>query len=188
MTLKIITGPTTEPVTLDEAKAHCRVDGTDEDELITALIVAARQYCEQRQNRAYLTQTLELTLDRWPSFPVDIPHPPLVSVESIKYYGTNDKEYIWATTEYFVDTDSEPGRVALNYAKTKPTVTLRPANGVKIRYTAGGSDVAQTVKQAMLLLIGHWYINREAVLTGTISKEIEFAVAALLNIDRVWPT
>jgi len=188
MAIKIITEPTTEPVTLDEAKAHCRVDGTDEDDLITTLIVAARQYCEQRQNRAYLTQTLELTLDRWPRFPVNIPHPPLVSVESIKYYGTDDTEYIWSTTEYFVDADSEPGRVSLRYAKTTPTVTLRPVNGVKVRYVAGASEVAQTVKQAMLLLIGHWYINRESVLTGVTSKEIEFAVSALLGIDRVWPT
>lgn len=198
MALKVITPPAAEPVTLTEAKAHLRA-GDSEDTLITSLIKAAREYCEGFQNRAYITQTLELTFDAWPSFPLDVPRPPLASVTSIKYFDTANVEATFAATEYFVDTDSEPGRIVLAYGKSLPTTTLRPANAVKIRYVAGhpaggteqtpepAANVPMKVKQAMLLLIGFWYDNREAVVTGSISKELEFSVHALLSLDRVVP-
>lgn len=167
--------------------------------MLTGLITAAREWCEGYQNRAYITQTLELTLDKWPAFPLNLPRPPLASVTSIKYFGTDDTEYTLDSAVYFVDSDSEPGRVSLGYSKTMPTVTLRTANAVKIRYVAGypaggteaapepAANVPQKVKQAMLLLIGHWYMNREAVITGAISREVEFSVQALLSLDRVVP-
>jgi uncharacterized phiE125 gp8 family phage protein len=92
------------------------------------------------------------------------------------------------TADYFVDDKSEPGRVALAYNKSWPTLSLRPTNAVVVQFTAGygdaADDVPQRVKQAMLLLIGHWYEHREAVLTGSISKEIEFT-NSLLWLDRV---
>lgn len=263
MSVKIITPPASEPVTLQEAALHCRVDsnagpvvacatvintatvtpasvygivagmgvtgagipssttvlsvGTTtitlsknatatataasltfvspdasagEDSLLSALIVAAREYCEAYQNRAYVTQTIELSLDRWPRFPVNLPRPPLVSVASIKYYDTANMEHTFAATSYFVDADSEPGRIALAHGVTLPTITLREIGAVKIQYTAGAAvaDVPQRVKQAILLLIGYWYENREAALSGKTSAQIEFSVRALLGFDRVVPT
>ena len=74
------TAPTTEPVTISEAKAHLRVDENvaEEDELIAAYIAAAREYCEGFQNRAYITQTWELWLDSFPDKDyIEIPLPPL---------------------------------------------------------------------------------------------------------------
>jgi uncharacterized phiE125 gp8 family phage protein len=83
--LKLVTGPALEPVTLDEAKAQCRVDGSDEDTLITALILAAREYCQDFQNRAYITQVYDLWLDGWPNKGfISIPKPPLQLVSSVK--------------------------------------------------------------------------------------------------------
>lgn len=192
MALKLITPPDVEPVSLEEAKNHCRIDGNDEDVLITSLIVAAREYCESFQNRAYITQTWQLWLDSWPAGSViPIPRPPLQSVTGVKYYDTNDTEHTLAATDYFVDDKSEPGRLALSYSKAWPAGVLRPTNGVCVEFTAGYGDdaeaVPQKVKQAMLLLIGHWYENREAIITGIISREIEFAVRSLLWLDRVVP-
>jgi uncharacterized phiE125 gp8 family phage protein len=192
MALVLVTAPAVEPVDLASAKTHLHVDGTDDDALITALITAAREYCEGFQNRQYITATWELWLDSFPSEDyIRIPLPPLQSVASVKYYGTDNAEYTMAAADYFVDNKSEPGRLVLAYGKSWPSTTLRPANGVVVRFVAGYGDAAanvpQKVKQAMLLLIGHWYANREAVLTGSISKEIEFAVNSLLWMDRVVP-
>ncbi len=191
MALKLITPPEAEPVTLLEAKSHLRVNTSDEDNLITNLIIVAREYCESYQNKVYITQTWELWIDRWPGGDkIEIPLPPLQSIESIKYYDTADTEYTFAATEYLVDVVSFIGRVILKYGKTWPTITLRPDIAICVKFKAGYGDITkvpQKVKQAMLLLIGHWYENREAVITGSASKEIAFAVNALLNLDRVVP-
>ena len=203
MTLKLITKPTSEPVTLAEAKAHLRVVNDAEDSLINGLITAAREYCEYYQNRAYITQTWELWLDKWPekNF-IKIPKPPLQSVQSVKYYGiddTDDTEYTLDTEEYYIDDKSEPGRVSLAYNKSWPSVTLRPISGICVTFTVGylpagegenedpAGNVPQGVKQAILLLVGHWYENREASIIGHVSREIEFAAHALLWPERVVP-
>jgi hypothetical protein len=72
------TAPTTEPLSLIEAKEHLRIDSNQEDGLLQNLIAAARGYCETFQNRSYLTQTLELWLDEFPCEDhIDLPRPPV---------------------------------------------------------------------------------------------------------------
>jgi uncharacterized phiE125 gp8 family phage protein len=188
--LTLVTPPATEPVSLPEAKAHLRVDGTDEDTLINTLITAAREYCEQIQGRSYITQTWELTLDAWPAEPeIRLPRPPLQSVAWVQYRDQSGIEYTLDPPAYVVDSRSEPGRIVLASGQSWPPVTLYPAGAITVRFTAGYGDAAavpQRVRQAILLLVGHWYANREAVLIGSISKEIEMSVHALLSLDRVW--
>jgi hypothetical protein len=78
MGLKLKTGPASEPVTLQEAKDHLRVDLDDEDSVIEGFIKAARTDCENLQNRAYISQTWELWLDEWPDEDyIVLPRPPL---------------------------------------------------------------------------------------------------------------
>ena len=163
-----------------------------EDDLLNSLITAARQYAEDYQGRAYLTQTWELWLDKFPSKDyIEIPLPPLQSVSSVKYHNTSDVEATFSSDDYFVDIKSEPGKVALNYSKTWPSTTLRPANGVCVEFVAGygdaASDVPKKVKQAMFLLIAGWYEQRESFsMTGVNINPIPFAVDALLWQDRVF--
>src|ERR1035441_8272837 len=103
MALKLYTPPSVEPVTLDEAKTHLKQDSSDDDLYISGLIAVARQYCEEFQRRAYVTQTWELWLDQFPPYDqvvnnfhshIDIPFPPLASISSVKYYLTDDTEQI----------------------------------------------------------------------------------------------
>jgi uncharacterized phiE125 gp8 family phage protein len=189
MALRLITAPAVEPVTREEAKAHLRVDSTDEDTLIDDLIQTAREYCEDYQNRAYLEQTWELVLDSWPDGnEIVLDKPPLQSVTSVTCYDTTGAATVWASSNYIVDTASH--RLALGYGKSWPSVTLQPVAGIVIRYVVGNEEaasVSRRVRQAMLLLIGYWYGNREAGVIGSISKELEFSVHALLDMDRVVP-
>jgi uncharacterized phiE125 gp8 family phage protein len=192
MSLVLVTAPQVEPVTLDEVKTHLRIDGTDEDVFLTALVKAAREYCESPGlNRALIAQTWDLWLDKWPDKDyIVLPRPPLLAVNSVKYYDTDDAEYTFDSVNYFVDTKSEPSRIALAYNKTWPTTTLRPANGIVVNFDAGygtADKVPQTIKQAMLLLIGGWYENRESTIAGTIAREVPFSVKALLSPLRVVP-
>lgn len=190
MALKRIAAPDREPVTLTEAKRHLRVDGNEEDGDIESLIITAREYCEGYQNRAYVSQTWEYILDQYPDYKFEIPKPPLQSVISIKYTDTESVERTVPASDYIVDTDSFKGRVVLGFGKQWPTVILQPINGFRVRFVCGygaPADVPMKVKQAMKLLIGYWYANREAAATGTVSAEVEFSVHALLKQERVAP-
>ncbi len=133
-----------------EAKNHLRVSGTDEDGTIAAILTAAWKYCEEvLLHRALLPQTWDLWLDEFPDEDyIEIPRPPLQSITSIKYYGTDDTEYTMTATDYFVDTKSEPGRVSLAYGKTWPSTVLRPINGVVVRFVAGYTGYSGTVTTA----------------------------------------
>ena len=188
MAILIVEPPIEEPITLDEAKLHCRVDVDDDDTLITGLISAARAYAEAIEWRAYLTQTIELHLDAWPSGnQIELPRPPLQSVTSIVYTGEDGTEHTVDADTYVVDTAREPGRIALKSGESWPSETLQVVDGIVITYLAGwefADDVSAMRKQALLLLVGHWYENRETATLGAVSHEIDFAVKALLGIDH----
>jgi len=164
-----------------------------EDSLLTNLISAAREYCEAFQNRAYIEQVWYLWLDSWPDGDsIRIPLPPLLAtpVPIITYYDEADAVYTFAATNYFVDSISEPGRIVLNYDASWPSETLRPMNSVCVEFACGygavSSAVPAKIKQAMLLLIAHWYENREAA-SDRPSRSIDLAVRSLLWLDRVVP-
>jgi uncharacterized phiE125 gp8 family phage protein len=194
MSLTIVTEPTLEPVTLEEAEAHLRLSETstgEEDTLLNGWIKAARRLCERIQNRAYLHQTWTLTLDSFPGLAyIEIPRPPLVSVTSVKYYSTGGTANTMTAGNYYVDTASEPGRVHLGYGESWPSATLRPANGVEVQFLAGYGSVASLVpieiKQAIKLIVGHYYERRE---NSDIKEvvEIPLGAEALLWMDRVVP-
>lgn len=162
--LQIVTPPAAEPVSLDEAKLHLRVDGTAEDTLITSLIAAARQEIEFETGRALMTQTWDYWLDGWPCGGVlALPLPPLQSVTSIKYFDTANAEATLASSSYYVDVGSTPGRVVLNYGQAWPATMLRPANGVCVRFVAGfGNSAAVPAKLTLALkvLLAWLYENR----------------------------
>jgi len=175
MAIRLITAPAAEPVTLAEAKAHLRVDHSDEDTVIGAMISAARVYCEQWTARAFVTQTWELVLDEFPTNEIEIPKPPLQTIDSIKYDDGDGIEQLLAASEYETDPVSQPGWV-VPITSGWPTV-YEGINAVRIRFTAGydpGTDspvdlaanVPPSLKAAMLLYIGQLYSVREDVVVG----------------------
>lgn len=186
MESRLITAPTVEPVTLSDTKLHLRVDHSTEDALIQAMITAAREYCESYQNRAYLEQTRAVVLDAWPSR-LELPRAPLMSVTHIKYYDTAGTEYTLDSSLYTVITAREPGVIRFT---DFPSTELREEAGIVVAYKAGASTAAgvpDQVKQAILLLVGLYYENREAYAVGNVAGlTIPYSVDALLWMDRMW--
>jgi uncharacterized phiE125 gp8 family phage protein len=186
MNYKIITPVSTEPVTLLDALTHIRVspDELDEQSLVSSLITAAREYCEGVTRRALATQTIEAYPARFPpGCEIELPRPPLQSVTSVKYTDSAGTETtLTADTDYIVDTDGPIGRIVLPYGKSWPAVTLYTVNPIKIRYVAGYTTIPAMYRQAILLLVGHWYENREVV--GQVTGKMEIAVDALLSMDK----
>jgi len=142
--LRVITGPTVEPVALDDVKLHAHIDSDVEDDIITSWIKAGRIAAENFQWRAYYTQKLELIFDEYPPKIFELPRSPLISVESVKYYDTDNTEYEFDLNDLIIDTGSCPGRISLAYNETWPTTTLRPIDGFKVRYFAGYGDSEDT--------------------------------------------
>lgn len=181
---RLKTAPATEPVTVADVKLHARVAHAVEDALITTWIAAARKLAEEYQHRAYIQQTWRLVFDSFPPSCFDLPRPPLISVDSVKYYDEDGVEATLSASLYTVDTISEVGRLSLNAGESWPSVTLRPINGVIVEFKAGygaaAADVPASVKNAIYLYCTWMYENREAE-TGTVPQ----AFFDLLKPDRM---
>lgn len=198
--------PAGEPITLAEAKAWLRVDSTDEDVLIASLIQAARAYVETFTSRALITQQFELSLDGFPGSDrfasgrlsearggavvgreIVLPRPPLISVQSVKYYDTDGTLQTFSSAGYHVDTKAQPGRVVLDEDYDWPDIDPRP-NAVIVAYTAGygtPSQVPQGLRTAIRFMLAHWYTNRLPVNIGNIVNQIPASAEALLWQHRI---
>lgn len=190
--LTLVTPPATEPVDITLAKQHLRVDIADDETLITDYILTARTWVEKVLGRALITQTWDYIIDAFPggSDTLELPKSPLQSVTSITYTDSNGIATVWPAFNYQVDAVNEPGQVLPSYGSTWPSNTLRAANGVAIRLVAGygvATDVPWTYRMAILLLIAHWYENREPIMAqrGVTPIEIPFTVKALLGVHEI---
>lgn len=163
------------------------VTTTSEDTFIETLVKAAREWCERFQNRSYITQTWRLYLDDFPDDDyIELPKPPLVTVSSVTYYDTANALQTLAVAQYVVDAIDEPGTISLAYGCSWPS-TYAQRNVVIVEYVAGygaASAVSLRVKQAILMLVSHWYENREPVFPA-MGGEMDLGVKALLWQDRV---
>jgi uncharacterized phiE125 gp8 family phage protein len=163
-----------------------------EDTYLESLITVARDIVEEHVGRRLINQTWNYYLDEWPRKDhIKIPYAPLVSVASIKYTDCDGTEYTLSTDSYTVDINSEPGRVILPYDGSWPSVTLHPMNPINIEYVAGyggSTSVPKVIKQAMLLITGDLYENRENSRDTKYGelKEIPLAARRLLANKRVW--
>lgn len=193
MSLKLITAPTAEPISRQEAKLHLRIiaDVADvtahpEDAMVDALIVAARQGAEHITGRALMPQTWELALDEFEN-EILLPKPPLASIVSIKYVDNAGVLQQIADGAWFQDAYSEPAKLMPPYGASWPSTRCQP-NAVLVRYIAGYANataVPQEIKQWMLLRIGMLYENRESVAAGVTVSELP-CVDGLLDAYRIW--
>lgn len=154
-----------EPVSTAQAKLHLKVDASDDDALIAALVTAARDYWEGAQGRALVLQTCDLVLDQWPlGGEIRLPRAPLRSVVSVTYIDSDGNSNTMAAADYVVDTASEPGRVVLGYSKSWPSETLRPGGAITVRYRAGHAIPFTAIAATdVVTAAGHPFVNGDAV-------------------------
>lgn len=175
--------PAIEPVSLATAKLHCKIDTSEDDDLVTVLISTARRWCEARIAQQFITATRVLYLDRLPGDVITIPYPPLQAVSGITYVDSGGTTQTWSSSLYDVDIKTLPGRIRPKWGQTWPDVREQ-MNAVAVTYTCGYGLTAATVptpiRQAMLLLIGHWYENREAINVGNIVSDVPLTIESLL--------
>ncbi len=191
--LSITTQPATLAVELDDMKQHLRVDIEDDDVLISALIRAAIQHVEMFTRRILIETEFELKMDWFPASRIfTLPRSPIISVVSINYLDEDGVSQLLATTEYDVDTStSRPARIALAPDADWPRTESGRINTVDIQFKCGFRTAAKVgtipdaFRAAIILLVGHWYENREAVSPNPM-KELPLAVQSLLWGERIY--
>ena len=184
----IYTEPASEPVTLDEAKLHLKMDGISADDtLITALIIAARQLAEEYCGIKFINTVIEEVYDRFPMGTNEIMYLScgrVTAVDSVKYYDSNDDLQTFNSVNYIVDTYRKSARIGLASSASFPTYDSDRINGVMVRYTSGfgasASSVPEIIKSAIKLTIGHLYLNREDTV-----KKMPTMVEYILNPYRI---
>ncbi|MBY6239748.1 head-tail connector protein [Methylosinus sp. Sm6] len=166
MILTLLSGPAVEPISLAEAKAWLRLDSSDEDELLAALIVSARLTLEAFTRRFFITQSWRMTFDAWPASAMRqrmlaVPVAPLRGVTAIRVYDARDVATTLGAGEYSASPAQEHGRIAFVEAPPAPG---RAADGVEIDLVAGYGDAAshtpEPLRRALLSLVAHWRENR----------------------------
>ena len=188
--LKLITPPEAEPVSLDEAKLHLRVWDDAEDRYIVSLIQASRQWCENYLRRSLITTKWRQTFGSLPRGGViELARPPLVEVTRFEYVNDSGVTTTVPAELYSVDIDSEAGRIVRGHDLTWPTVrTTGVTAAVTVEFNAGygptAASVPDSIRHAMLLMMGHWYENRSPVVVGSQVNSVPRSAEALLATQR----
>lgn len=192
MLIRTAAPPSVEPVSVEEAKAEWRIDGSDEDAVVARLLAAARERIETATGRRLITQSLVGMLDTWPAALgavdegapivaappgsaafVEIPVAPIASVTSVNLLDEDDVASEWASANWYLSRGSGWGRLVRRAGASWPA-PLRAVGGIEIAFVAGygatGADVPFALREAILRLGAFWYENREA--GGVVPREV----------------
>jgi len=181
MPMQLITPPAGEPVSLQEAKAHLRVDFDDDDGLIQTLIAAARQAAETITNRQLMSARWKLVMDSFPGpslmgvpagQPFSLPghailihKSPVLNVVSINYLDMAGVLQSMPASNYTVDAACEPARITPVFGQIWP-IALPQIGAVSVTFDAGygaAASVPEGIKSWIKLRVGSLYAHREEV-------------------------
>jgi uncharacterized phiE125 gp8 family phage protein len=195
-----LTEPDVEPITLEEAKANSQIDTDDHNDTLTQRIKASRLWLEKATECCLITRQMTWTLDQFPrkrdatggqkarSGQLVLPRYPVQSIDEIRYIDADgDSQTIDLATIRLRRDSTGRNRLALADWAAWPTTRNTP-DAIEIDFTVGfgetQNDVPADWKQPLLLLVAHWFENREAVAVGVVTKEMEFGVNSLLEMLR----
>ena len=176
--------PAVSPISLEEVRAHLRIDHTDEDPTLQLYIDAATGYLESPNGilgRALVTQSWQQS---YPQFTDPILLPlgllPVQSVTAINYYDEAGVAQVLSDTLYRLVQAVLGPRIERTTDAAWPATRVGD-DAVTVEFVSGQEPIAlsASIKAAMLLLVGHWYTNRETIAAGNYA-ELHYAVTALL--------
>lgn len=191
--LSLISGPSVEPLGLDDARAFLRLDGHDEDALVSSLCTAARQWAERHTKRGFIDQVWRLTLDgnmpflggAWPSDrALDLLGAPLISVSQVVSYDQDGNAHVWDPGDYALDVTGTSGRLLLKDGNSWLVGGRRFASlavDYHVGYGTSASDVPEAIRMALSQIVAAWFQTR-----GALSGAIPESALAILAPYRLW--
>jgi uncharacterized phiE125 gp8 family phage protein len=180
---KVITEPIIEPITVDELKLYARIDGTDEDTLLTTFIKAARQGTEKYLGRKLIEQIITTSLDCWNYYVFKLPIGNLISLVEVRTVDESNISTVYDSGNYYIRDISDPAEIVIKQGTTYPSNTARDKGGYEIEYKAGYGDEAEDVPDAIREVIKMWaaliYENRVPI------DEPPDAIKTLLHFYKI---
>jgi uncharacterized phiE125 gp8 family phage protein len=158
--LNVVSSASQQPISLTDAKAHLRVDGDDENSLISSLIDAAVSAVEEETGRALAAQTWAYSTTISTGC-LHLPLSPVTSVSSITYYDTDDVEQSLTVSDFYLLKDNDSAYLEPKDGTVWPTTKSR-ADALTVTFVTGYLSIPPGLRQAVLLLLAHWFENREA--------------------------
>lgn len=177
-----VAAPSPEPLSLDRAKLHLRVDASDEDTLLNSLISAARSHLENACGTRFARRTgVALNCDAFADL-ARLPEAPVASVTSIAYVDTDGAPQTLSSNVYELRSDGVEAAIVLKAGQSWPATQ----EGSRITVTAviGYTTPPEEIVLAMSMLVAHFYDNRSAVVLGETAAEYPFAVNAMICNHR----
>ena len=185
-----VTAPAAVPVSLSEAKAHLRVEHTDDDAIIGRIVDAAVGHLDGWSGvlgRCLVTQTWRVSFRDFDGRMLRLPFADVSAIEAVVYRDADDVEQTVDPSDYALNEDAQGSYLFMSAGFDRPAVFHRP-DAVTVRFVAGYGDataVPAALKAAMLLHIGHMYENRESVVIGQSVTGLPMAYDALVAPYRV---
>lgn len=170
----LVTGPTDEPLSEEEAKAQCRIDGLVPD--LDRYIRTARRKVERDTESALLTQTWKQYLDYFPAGPIELRRPPIQSVSSITYTDVNGTTQTLSASLYELDSTAKPGLILPSYGNSWPSTRVQ-LRAITVTFVCGYASVAALQADAIeaihaiALMVASMYQNREMSKQETMSYD-----------------
>lgn len=160
MGLTLVTAPVSQPVSLDEVKAHIGIETSDWDTMLNSWIKAATSLLERAGGLGMVTQTWRLTQASF-AMPITFLRGPVTGISSIKYYDAAGTLQTLASSAYVADLVTRPAQIVAADGAAWPVTQARP-DAVQIDFVTGFSDVPAELKLAICVVIANWFQNREA--------------------------
>ena len=175
------------PVDVDTIKQRLDIVRTDQNDMLLDFIkgAVARIDGPVGIGVAMMQQTWRKSLDAFPAL-IELPGAPITGVTAIKYFDAGGVEQTLPEADYHVDLGREPVRVQPAAGASWPA-TGNLNGAVVVEYQLGEADPANVppdLIDAVCLLVGHRYENREAVNVGNIVNVYPLGFEAIVAEHR----
>lgn len=186
--VSVVTPPVAMPMTIADLKTRLRIDHADEDALLAGYLAGAVARIDGPKGIGWgmMTQTWRLTLDAFPSGSIVLPGAPIKSVSSVSYVNLEGATQTMDLADHRLDAGGEPARLAPAFQTSWPAAQA-VIGAVSIDYVVGEADAADVpadLVDAVALLVGHRYENREAAAIGVMVMKLPFSVESIVNEYR----